>query len=226
VLLRAELDKSYETFLSSQRPKSTRDANPRANSYSVSPSTRTSLLPGTLPSTPNGIASAKPPPTGPRAHKKPRLAEPHNSPPRSSGVAPYSIAKSHSHSSARAPSANNDDRGKSRLAKMEGEEDTRKRPRSPSDRDMDRDRNRDKDKHRDGAKDKDRDRDRTRDREKDRDRERDRDRDRLPRRNGGHSSSGGNAGSSGSRKATGSTTGHAGSSSSSGDRTLAERMGL
>src|SRR5262245_16844402 len=69
---RSELDKSYDSFLSSKQ---------NMKSYSRSQVNRPSHLPHSSISSysngnGNGLSSSKIPPTGPRALKKPRLSEP------------------------------------------------------------------------------------------------------------------------------------------------------
>lgn len=151
--------------------------------------------------TTNGVT--KLPPTGPRAHKKPRLAEPKVSPSHSNISLPsskpqainarQSIPRDHEPRSPRLSPT--DLRPKPGNVKMEVDEDSRTRPRSPND-------NRDRESHR-------RDKDRGRERDKDRDR----DRERFSRRNGG---------SGGGRR----SRGFGDHAYAFGDRTLAERMGL
>jgi hypothetical protein len=166
------------------------------------------------------------PPTGPRAHKKPRLSEPlAQSPPRDTALLPgikrevnnVRLSRGertvHSRDS---PSHSPDDHRGGKVnythSKIALDEDPRKRPRSPNtEREIERET-------------------RVRDRERaaDRDRERERDRDRVPRRNGNHSTSNDRNGSSGRRVGRGSAPGAGRSGYGGGDRdrTLAERMGL
>lgn len=196
--LSSELDKSYESFQTSLRQMN-------ANHHSYAPASRDAYHPA---STSNGVM--KLPPTGPRAHKKPRLSEPKVSPARSNVSLPPT--KPHNanarqsvprdHEPPRSPRLSPaEPRTKPSHVKMEVDEDSRTRPRSPSD-------NRDRESHR---------RDKDRAREHDGERDRDRDRDRFARRNGGGSGGGG-----GGRRARG----FASHAYAFGDRTLAERMGL
>ncbi|OAX44536.1 hypothetical protein K503DRAFT_678620 [Rhizopogon vinicolor AM-OR11-026] len=191
--LSSELDKSYDSFQASLRQMNA--------SHHYAPPSRESYHPTT---TTNGVT--KLPPTGPRAHKKPRL-EPKVSPAHSNISLPPSKPQTvnarqsipRDHEPPRSPRLSPADlRTKPGNVKMEVDEDSRTRPRSPND-------NRDRESHR---------RDKDRGRERDKERDRDRDRDRFSRRNGG---SGG-----GGRKSRG-FSGHA---YAFGDRTLAERMGL
>ncbi|KAG2116071.1 uncharacterized protein F5147DRAFT_675867 [Suillus discolor] len=195
--LSSELDKSYESFQTSVRQMN-------ANHHSYAPAPRELYHPA---STSNGVI--KLPPTGPRAHKKPRLSEPKVSPARSNislpptkphiGNARQSIPRDYE--AVRSPRLSpTEPRIKVSNVKMEVDEDARTRPRSPND-------NRDRETHR-------RDKDRARDHEGEHGR--DRDRDRFARRNGGGSGGGGG------RRARG----FASHAYAFGDRTLAERMGL
>ncbi|KAG1731167.1 hypothetical protein EDD22DRAFT_928318 [Suillus occidentalis] len=195
--LSSELDKSYESFQTSLRQMN-------ANHHSYAPASRDSYHPA---STSNGVM--KLPPTGPRAHKKPRLSEPKVSPARSNVSLPPT--KPHNanarqsvprdHEPPRSPRLSPaEPRLKPSHVKMEVDEDSRTRPRSPSD-------NRDRESHR---------RDKDRAREHDGERDRDRERERFARRNGGGSGGGGG------RRARG----FASHAYAFGDRTLAERMGL
>ena len=72
-IYREELDKAHNTILANSR---TTNNDPRAPSQSPVARVGQNALPHTQP--PNG--SSKPPPTGPRAHKKPRLSETPNLP--------------------------------------------------------------------------------------------------------------------------------------------------
>ncbi|KAG1783221.1 hypothetical protein EV702DRAFT_1060615 [Suillus placidus] len=197
--LSSELDKSYESFQSSLRQMN-------ANHHSYAHAPRDSYH---LASTSNGVI--KLPPTGPRAHKKPRLSEPKVSPARSNISLPPTKSQTvnarqvtpRDHEPPRSPRLSpTEPRSKPSNVKMEVDEDSRTRPRSPND-------NKDRESHR-------RDKDRAREHDGERDRDRDRDRDRFSRRNGGGSGGGG-----GRR-----TRGFAGHAYAFGDRTLAERMGL
>ncbi|KIM68818.1 hypothetical protein SCLCIDRAFT_1209019 [Scleroderma citrinum Foug A] len=233
--LSAELDKSYQTFHSSLRQK--HHPNAHAHPYAPPhPPPRDTFHPHQHhqsihphgPSVSNGLS--KPPPTGPRAHKKPRLAPEANikmspahssvslPPPPSNPVnstkhpppqaqAPTQPAPIRNEAS-RSPHIPPSELRAKGTAKMEIEEDSRTRPRMSQERD--REKHRDKDWVRERV------RDRDRDREKDRDRERER--ERFSKRNGTGSGAGG--GSRG-RNRGGFSHPYAG-----GDRTLAERMGL
>ncbi|KAF9226580.1 hypothetical protein BS17DRAFT_800603 [Gyrodon lividus] len=191
--LRTELDKSYQSFQSSLRQKQT-------NSYMHHPPSRDSYHhPPQPPSTSNGLS--KPPPTGPRAHKKPRLSDVKISPAQSNASLPVSKAQAPTkHEPSRSPRILTPEVRPKSNVKMEVDEDSRTRPRSPQERDRER-------QHKERVRDRERDRDR--------DRERERDRNRFSRRNG----TGG--GSSGGRRSRGFNHSY-----TSGDRTLAERMGL
>ncbi|KAG2141810.1 uncharacterized protein EDB93DRAFT_1252496 [Suillus bovinus] len=199
--LSSELDKSYESFHTSLR-----QMNANHHSYVTAPRDTYHSA-----STSNGVV--KLPPTGPRAHKKPRLSEPKVSPARSNislpptkphiGNARQSVPRDYE--APRSPRLSpTEPRTKVSNVKMEVDEDARTRPRSPNDRD--------RESHR-------RDKDRARDHEGEH--SRDRDRERFPRRNGGGGGGGGGGGSGGRR-----SRGFAGHSYAFGDRTLAERMGL
>ncbi|EGO02198.1 hypothetical protein SERLA73DRAFT_178021 [Serpula lacrymans var. lacrymans S7.3] len=203
VSLSSELDKSYESFQTSIRQNNANISN------SYAPASRKSYQGSTrAPSIGNGAQRL--PPTGPRAHKKPRLSEPQISPARSNVSLPTSkphVPHSSRQSVSREPERSRSPRvmsseGRAKSShnvKMEIDEDARTRPRSPVDRERERERERDKD--------------HARERDRERDRDRDRDRDRFSRRN---------AGGGGGRRGRG-FNGH---SYGNGDRTLAERMGL
>ncbi|KAG6378696.1 hypothetical protein JVT61DRAFT_12967 [Boletus reticuloceps] len=152
--LSTELDKSYQSFQSSLRQK-------QINSQIHHPPSRDSYHPPPhMPAT-NGLS--KPPPTGPRAHKKPRLSDAKISPAQSNVSLPPS--KTHSsvkHEPSHSPRISPSETRPKGNAKMDVDEDPRTRPRSPPERD----------------------RPRPREKERARDRERDRDRDRFSRRNG------------------------------------------
>jgi hypothetical protein len=189
---RTELDKSYQSFQSSLRQKQTNSQlhhPPSRDSYHYPPS-----------STSNGLS--KPPPTAPRAHKKPRLSDVKISPAQSNVSLPPSSKTQVpvKHDPSRSPRISPPEVRPKSNAKMEVDEDSRTRPRSPQERNRER-------QHKERVRDRERDRDR--------DRERERDRNRFSRRNG----TGG--GSSGGRRSRGFNHPY-----SSGDRTLAERMGL
>ncbi|KAJ7507953.1 hypothetical protein B0H11DRAFT_1969451 [Mycena galericulata] len=205
--LSTELDKSYEAIMTTApRAEKPHSRSPR-NSYHVP-------LPA---GNGNGNgASSKLPPTGPRAHKKPRLS---GSEPHASSPPPLPASKSHAHTNSnsnstssrpdarpREPSPRTEHRGKLiNHTRMEVDE-PKPRPRSPVERDKDL-------RHRDRERRDDRDRDR------DRDRERDRDGGRRERRNGGGGGRGG-----GARRADRGPP--ANNAYQGGDRTLKERLGL
>jgi hypothetical protein len=203
----SELDKSYESFMASTRPNNAVNSK---KSYSQSPRASYHALPHS-PHTGNGISVSKPPPTGPRAYKKPRLSESQASPPlRTNAALPPHKSHSKPHPPARGHDARDytrrtsEGRGKAIHAKMDVEEDLRAKPPSPV---YDRERERDRDRERErGLKDRDRDRDR--------DGGRERDGNRPPRR-------GTNRGTGSARR-----TERILAPIDGGDRTLAERMGL
>lgn len=234
--LSTELDKSYQSFQSSFKPK--HHANALSQPYTVPPrdpfhqSQHHSHLQHppqhATQNQPTSNGLSKLPPTGPRAHKKPRLAVDYNvkmSPAHSNAsLPPPANSSKHpqvqtqpqiKHESSRSPRIPPADTRLKGNAKMEIEEDARTRPRSPQERD--RERHREKDWGRDKEREKDRERERERGRDRERERDRDRDRERFSRRNG-----------SGSRGAGGRARNRGTLSHSylSGDRTLAERMGL
>lgn len=213
-LYRAELDKSHETILSNSRQAVV------ANAYAqVQPAANRSMYqqPPHLSAAVNG--SGKPPPTGPRAHKKPRLSESHT-PPALSKAAPSNTSVRND-SRERRPSLDR----KPSIASMDVDDDERSKARSPE-RERERDRTRDRNRNRERDRDRGRvrDRDRGRDRDRDRVRERERDHDRSSKRNGVHGGGGGGGGAGGGGGRRGRGTNNA--SSTSGDRTLKERMGL
>ncbi|KZT12534.1 uncharacterized protein LAESUDRAFT_718800 [Laetiporus sulphureus 93-53] len=217
--LSGELDKSHEAIMAQGRPSSV----VKAHSHSQSPAPTRNMYqqPPHLSSATNG--SAKLPPTGPRAHKKPRLSESHTAPALAS--APLHGASKPNHAQA-ASSTQGEKRSRresvDRRALAVIDED--RKPRSP---DQERERERPRESDRERAREREKDRDRVRERERGRDkdreraRERDRDRDRPSRRNGG--GRGGGGGGGGARRGG---RGHTGASYDSADRTLAERMGL
>ncbi|KAN0097488.1 hypothetical protein V8E55_001934 [Tylopilus felleus] len=193
--LSTELDKSYQSFQSSLRQK-------QVNSQTHHPPSRDSYHPPQHPPATNGLS--KPPPTGPRAHKKPRLSDAKVSPAQSNvSLPPSKTHTSVKHEPSHSPRISPSEIRPKNNAKMDIDEDSRTRPHSPQERDRPR--------HRE----KERTRDRERDRERERERDRDRDRDRFSRRNGA-----GGGGRSG-RRNRGFNHPYAGA-----DRTLAERMGL
>lgn len=189
---------------------SARASNSVNNHKSYSRSPRTAYNPLPHPTDNGTTASSKLPPTGPRAHKKPRMSEAQASPPlRGTTALPAHKNHAHAYSAARehAPRRSSDGRGRPNHAKMEVEEDQRARPPSPGLRDE-------------------RDRDRDRDRERDRGNgAKRREREREPR--DGHRAhkydGGAGRGAPGRRPERLSFSNE---SASSADRTLAERMGL
>ncbi|KAL7282352.1 hypothetical protein ACG7TL_003822 [Trametes sanguinea] len=229
--LSAELEKSQDALLQAHGRQPPPPHQP-------SPAPRSHQPPPHLAMGANG--SGKLPPTGPRAHKKPRLSESQLSPTASNSSLPLPPKP---HLSA----ANSTPRGVSRDSrasvdrkqvdnvKMEVDDDVRSRQRSPlrerdrpphHDRERDRDHGRDKD--RDRERDRQSDRAKNRDRERERERERDRDQDRSSRRNGngsGGGSGGGGGGGGGGRRGR-RTNGNNNDHANGADRTLAERMGL
>ncbi|KAJ7781101.1 hypothetical protein B0H16DRAFT_1497082 [Mycena metata] len=230
VSLSTELDKSYEAILTTApRAEKSHSRSPR-NSYHVA-------LPTGNGNASNGPANSKLPPTGPRAHKKPRLSESHavDAPP--SGPGPSSKAH-HSHSVSTSSSSRPDarismaastreqsprppteHRGKANHTTRMDVDEPKPRPRSPTE-----ERDRDVLPHKD-MRHKDRERERRDDRERDRERERDRDGGRRERRNGnGNFGGGGGRGSGGARR---SERGPPVNNAYQGaDRTLKERLGL
>ncbi|KAJ7765012.1 hypothetical protein DFH07DRAFT_1015625 [Mycena maculata] len=219
ISLSTELDKSYEAIMTTApRAEKPHSRSPR-NSYHVP-------LPA---GNGNGSAASKHPPTGPRAHKKPRLSvsEPHASPPPPLPASkPHAPAHAHAHSSSgssrsdaqqqrpREQSPRLEHRGKANnhTARMDVDE-PRPRPRSPAPVERDKDL-----RHRDRERRDDRERG-DRDRERERERERDRDGGRRERRNGNGSGRGGGA----RRGDRGPPPNNA---YQGGDRTLKERLGL
>ncbi|KAI0347155.1 hypothetical protein BDW22DRAFT_1425221 [Trametopsis cervina] len=228
--LSEELDKSQATILASGR------ANPHDDfrAHSHSPTLRTNhQLPVQHHSPTNGNGGGKPPPTAPRAHKKPRLSEAPSSTPapqHSKGGRSQSNATRRRDTPDHSPSVPPERRGK-----MDIDEDDRARtPPPPPERkrDFDRDREKERNVDRDREHARPRDRERDRHRERDRDRDRARDPDRSSKRNGAYGGSGGTGGSGpggggggggGNRRPR---RGSNANSYSSADRTLAERMGL
>ncbi|KAI0732998.1 hypothetical protein C8Q72DRAFT_773564 [Fomitopsis betulina] len=203
--LSVELEKSNEALVASSR-----QANmPKGHSHSHSPAPPRNHYPQpqqTYPSTTASNGSGKLPPTGPRAHKKPRLSGSHASPAPIPAGRPASAA-SYAQSAASSPRDTRERRPESidrkPLHSVETEEGERSRPRSP-----DRPRERD---HKDRV----RDRERDTDRERNRERERDRDKSRRHGRSGGGGRRSGRGQNNLPLPAFDST-----------DRTLAERMGL
>ncbi|KAJ7590755.1 hypothetical protein C8J56DRAFT_1013636 [Mycena floridula] len=204
--LSTELDKSYDTFMSSARQNN--------NVKSSSRSPRTSYHPMSN-SAGNG-SSSKHPPTGPRAFKKPRVSESHTSPSMRSeaSLSPHKVHNHSNSSSSRfndardpSPRLSSDGRGSksNHNTRMDVDDDNRARPRSVE-------RRRDKDQG--GARE---------------DRERDRDGSKS-RRNGNFSGGGRGARRSEHRNNAAPMAPNAGPPPNSfgpgGDRTLAERMGL
>ncbi|EPT03712.1 hypothetical protein FOMPIDRAFT_98438 [Fomitopsis schrenkii] len=248
--LSAELEKSNEALVASSR-----QANmPKGHSHSHSPAPPRNHYPQPQQTYPSSASngSGKLPPTGPRAHKKPRLSGSHASPaPNPTGRT--GSAASYAQSAASSPRDTRDRRPESidrkPLHGVEMDEGERSRPRSPDrprERERDRpphtdagsDRGRDRPPHKDHARGRDRpphtdgdrgrdrpphaDKDRVRDRERDRDREKNRERERDRDKSRRNGRSGGGGGG-GRRSARGQNNLPAIDST---DRTLAERMGL
>ncbi|KAL5527616.1 hypothetical protein ACEPAG_6417 [Sanghuangporus baumii] len=222
--LSEELDKSYTAFLNHQQQHKSNIDCDRRESRSPPPRAQSISIRAESPSISHN-GDVKPPPTGPRAYKKPRLSEPRASPARSSVNLPLSNSNStplgvpvatRSSRRDRSPRSGDDRRSPMKEARMEGDEDVKKG------RDRSRDRPREKDRERDRQRERERPRDH-RDREPDRHREqggREKEKDRAlhdrSRRNGRGPSGGG----SGSGRKSG--RGNAGQD----DRTLRERLGL
>ncbi|KAF5344084.1 hypothetical protein D9758_008831 [Tetrapyrgos nigripes] len=81
VSLSNELDKSYDSFLASSKQNNYNSKGPYPGSGSPRTGSNSYSSQQGLSSSSNSNGSAKLPPTGPRAHKKPRLSEaPHNNP--------------------------------------------------------------------------------------------------------------------------------------------------
>ncbi|OBZ70258.1 hypothetical protein A0H81_09941 [Grifola frondosa] len=186
--LSAELDKSHETIVMSGRQLNA--VAPHARAHAHSPAPRHHQPPPHL-SVANG--SGKPPPTGPRAHKKPRLSETALSPAPSNTSLPIPPRLNLSQANSTPRSGSREWRTsvdrKPLPADMDVDEDQRSRPRSPEqDRERQRVRERQPERDRERERDRDKPRERVREREKERERERDRgrDRDRSARRNGAH----------------------------------------
>ncbi|PCH41125.1 hypothetical protein WOLCODRAFT_137202 [Wolfiporia cocos MD-104 SS10] len=225
--LSAELDRSQEALITANSRQQAAPKPPPGHSQSPVPRNMYQQPPHL--SSANG--ATKLPPTGPRAHKKPRLSESHTPPaPPSRSMYPNRPSNTHSNPSSLADGRGPEDRKP--FVKMDADDDERTRPRSPE-RERERDRMRDRDRERERERDRDRERprerERDRDRERERNRERERERDRASRRNGAHGGgrggnggSGGGGGGGGRRGARGATNAY----NDSGDRTLAERLGL
>lgn len=181
--------------------------------------------------------SLKPIPTGPRAHKKPRLSDSQPSPARSnvslpppaSNPAPLSAS---GRSTRRERSPRDSRKSPVKDLRMDVDEDVKRTRTGSRDRSRDRvrERERERDRDRDRARDRERksDRDRPREREREHDRngerhkEKERDRTRRNGTHGGRSNNNGGASNGGSRKTV---RGYA-AQDNGGDRTLAERIGL
>ncbi|TFK43418.1 hypothetical protein BDQ12DRAFT_674945 [Crucibulum laeve] len=226
--LSKELDTTFEALASSSRQVNTGSST---KSHSHSPRNQYHQ---TSYSSSAGNSQSKLPPTGPRAHKKPRLSESTASPPpRNSGPPHKSQNHNHSHSNHFSRSGDSRDstrhgaeRKTNHSTKMEVDEDQRARPTSPS---VDRNRERGRDHERDT------DQRSTKGRERSvRDKERDRDGNKFSssHRNGNGNGNGafsapirGAAGAPGRRSDRDRSSN--GSNHLHGtDRTLAERMGL
>ncbi|KAI0353581.1 hypothetical protein OH77DRAFT_1406786 [Trametes cingulata] len=234
--LSAELEKSQDALLQAN------GRQPHHIPHQPSPAPRNHHPLPHLPVNANG--TGKLPPTGPRAHKKPRLSESQISPTASNSSLPIPSKPHLSAANATPRGASRDsrtsmDRKPADNVKMEVDDDSRSRLRSPvreRDRPPHHDRERDKDRERDRDRDRDRPNDRARNRERERERERDRERDqdRSSRRAGNGAGSGGNSGGNsggtggggGGRRGGRRTNGNAHDQGNGADRTLAERMGL
>ncbi|KAI0832342.1 hypothetical protein BC628DRAFT_1406826 [Trametes gibbosa] len=229
--LSAELEKSQDALLQAHGRQPHRPHQP-------SPAPRTHQPPPHLITPTNG--TGKLPPTGPRAHKKPRLSESQISPTSSNSPLPIPPKPHLSAANATPRGLSHDgrapvDRKPAENVKMEVDDDARSRLRSPI---LERDRPPHHDRERDKERDRDRpgDRARNRDRERDKERDRDRDQDRSSRRNG---NGGGGGGGRRGRRSNANTnniinnntnntsnTNNTNDHGNSADRTLAERMGL
>ncbi|KAI0089331.1 hypothetical protein BDY19DRAFT_138948 [Irpex rosettiformis] len=234
--LSEELEKSQATVLAYGRLS---DNSTDSRTHSESPVMRTHHpLPPHPHASANGSGGGKPPPTAPRAHKKPRLSE---GPPPSTANPPHSRGgRSRGESARRHDTPEHAQTGSvERQRKMDVDADDRRGARSPlveagRDRDFERDREREKERSSDRDRNRERpraDRDRDRHRERDRDRDRTREHDRSSKRNGAYGvpASGGSTGGGGGRDSGGGRRPRRGSNAnsySSADRTLAERMGL
>ncbi|KAK7695936.1 hypothetical protein QCA50_000575 [Cerrena zonata] len=240
--LSSEVEKFHGLAMAQHRPS---NYNPHAQPQS--PVTAQTQLPSQSSNATNG--QRKLPPTGPRAHKKPRIADA-PIPPRPNAPFPashkmynrqQSSANRRNDSHERSPRPNQAKKAW-HASKMEVDEPPRSR--SPNlGRDRQRDRDRDRERERERERDRERvperderdredNRDRTRDRPKDRDREKDRDRnskrdrgdrDRTSRRYGNAIGNGGNGGGGSSMREPPQSRN---SSSYGGERTLAERLGV
>ncbi|KAH9853557.1 hypothetical protein C2E23DRAFT_868001 [Lenzites betulinus] len=235
--LSAELERSQDSLLQAHGRQPHRPHQP-------SPAPRNHQPPPHLTTATNG--TGKLPPTGPRAHKKPRLSESQISPTSSNSPLPIPPKPHLSAANATPRGMSHDGRGAADRkpadnVKMEVDDDARSRLRSPV---LERDRPPHHDRERDKERDRDRpnDRARNRDRERDRERDRDRDQDRSSRRNGNGGGGGGggrrgrrsnaaaNNSSSNNNSNSNNISGNNGNNTNdhgnSADRTLAERMGL
>ncbi|KZT74305.1 hypothetical protein DAEQUDRAFT_720468 [Daedalea quercina L-15889] len=249
--LSTELEKSNEALVANSRQVNV----PKGHSHSHSPAPPRNHYPqpqqSYSPSAANG--SGKLPPTGPRAHKKPRLSESHASPASNPGARPGSAA-SFAQSATSSPRDTRDRRPESVDRKpllgmdIERDDDQRSRPRSPdrprererdrpphadteSDRGRDRpphaeiDRGRDRPPHTDSDRGRDRPPHADRDRVRDKERDRDRERNRERERDRDRTSRRNGGGRSGGGRRSGRGQNNL-SSFDATDRTLAERMGL
>ncbi|RDX55538.1 hypothetical protein OH76DRAFT_1371773 [Lentinus brumalis] len=238
--LQGALRESHQVISSlSAELKESQDALLQAHGRQIHPAHQPSPAPRSL-QLPSHLANGtgKLPPTGPRAHKKPRLSEPQISPVASNVSLPVPPKPHLSAANATQPRAVSRDSRASQdrkpvidTAGMDVDDDSRSGARSPL-RERDRPPHRDRERDRDKDRDRDRgDRDRVRNRDRERERDRERDHDRSSRRNGGGGGGGGGAG--GRRGGGRRTNGHNGNTNSNSDaygngadRTLAERMGL
>ncbi|KAI9512208.1 hypothetical protein F5148DRAFT_1164818 [Russula earlei] len=235
---RDELEKSYEIVIPPTRP-----VNSSSRHAHQGPPHMQTASSGNPNGNGHGRGSGsgtvnKVPPTAPRAHKKPRLADTRGSPVTASNALPrvqtQTRGRSASHhmdspdnsplqspDTRKAPSGKFESAAEEEAERVRGRERERERGRS-----RDRERGREAERrtrHRSPAaareprdRDRNKERDRARERDRPRERERERDRDRTSRRGVGH----------GRKGRSGGGTGGSGYNGSDRDRTLAERMGL
>ncbi|KAI0638106.1 hypothetical protein C8Q77DRAFT_1048748 [Trametes polyzona] len=222
----AELEKSQDALLQAH------GRQPHHLTHQPSPAARNHQPPPHLSLNTNG--SGKLPPTGPRAHKKPRLSEPQVSPTASTTSLPIPPKPHLSAANATPQGMSRDsrasaDRKPPEGVKMEVDDDARSRLRSPV-RERDRPPHHDRERHKDHERDRPSDRARNRDRDREREHDRDRDHDRSSRRNGAGGGGGGGGGGRRGRRSNGNNNSNNNNNSNDlangADRTLAERMGL
>ncbi|PAV20956.1 hypothetical protein PNOK_0358300 [Pyrrhoderma noxium] len=178
-----ELDKAYSSFLAQQKFNDTHQLEHESRSPSRE---QNRSAPTDSPRLSNN-GDLKSLPTGPRAHKKPRLSE-NSRPSPAHSPAPnlsHSNSNSNTYPSRRERSPRDERRSPTKEARMDTDEDiktARDRSRDRGSKDKQRDRNWSKERSRDHReRDRGRDRDSNRQRVGDKDRERDRDRDRSRR---------------------------------------------